>query len=62
MAESESRPNPVPELLRRGAEASFGRGQDLRVVDDVADQLIAFEQFDPLDLGSRALKIGRAHV
>lgn len=47
--------NPVPELLRRGADAAFGRGIDMRAVDDVADQLIAYQQFDPLGLGSHAL-------
>ncbi|MGB3770264.1 MAG: DUF2786 domain-containing protein [Rhodococcus sp. (in: high G+C Gram-positive bacteria)] len=47
--------NPVPDLLRRGADFSFGRGRDLRVVDEVADQLIASNQFDPRELGARAL-------
>ena len=47
--------NPVPGLLRAGADASFGRGKDLRIVDDVSDQLIAMENSDALGLGSVAL-------
>lgn len=47
--------NPVPGLLRRGADASFGRDKDLRIVDEVTDRLIASEEYDALALGSLAL-------
>lgn len=47
--------NPVPKLLRAGADASFGRDKDLRVVDDIADRLIGLEDFDAMALGSLAL-------
>lgn len=47
--------NPVPGLLRAGADASYGRGKDLRIVDDVCDQLIAMETFDALAVGSIAM-------
>lgn len=47
--------NPVPALLRRGADASFGKGKDQRLVDDVADQLVSLEESDASALGSRAL-------
>jgi len=47
--------NPVPSLLRQGADASFGRSKDLRLVDDIADRLIALDEFDPQALGSLAL-------
>lgn len=47
--------NPVPELLRQGADASYGKGKDLRVVDDVADRLVALEEFEAQRLGSLAL-------
>lgn len=53
--------NPVPGLLRAGADASYGRGKNLRAVDDVVDQLIALEEWDAADehgamsLGSLAL-------
>lgn len=47
--------NPVPGLLRQGADASFGRDKDLRLVDEIADRLIASEEFDAHALGSLAL-------
>ncbi|SNS28268.1 DUF2786 domain-containing protein [Rhodococcoides kyotonense] len=47
--------NPVPKLLRQGADASFGRDRDLRIVDDVTDRLIGLEESDALALGSLAL-------
>nr|WP_296767424.1 DUF2786 domain-containing protein [Rhodococcus sp. (in: high G+C Gram-positive bacteria)] len=47
--------NPVPALLRRGADASYGKGRDLRIVDDVADRLISLESHDASALASLAL-------
>lgn len=47
--------NPVPGLLRKGADASFGKRKDLRLVDDVTDRLIGLDEFDALALGSLAL-------
>ncbi|MGA9870690.1 MAG: DUF2786 domain-containing protein, partial [Rhodococcus sp. (in: high G+C Gram-positive bacteria)] len=45
---------PVPELLRRGADASYGRNKNLRTVDDVADTLTALGEGVAAELGSRA--------
>lgn len=47
--------NPVPELLQRGADAAVGRTASQRVVDDVADQLVACTDADPLAQGSITL-------
>ncbi|MDQ1180101.1 DUF2786 domain-containing protein [Rhodococcus sp. SORGH_AS_0301] len=47
--------NPVPELLQRGADAAVGRTASQRVVDDVADQLVACTDADPLAQGSVTL-------
>ncbi|MDJ0391873.1 DUF2786 domain-containing protein [Rhodococcus sp. G-MC3] len=47
--------NPVPGLLRQGADASYGKGRALRTVDSIADQLIALEDHDASALASLAL-------
>lgn len=47
--------NPVPGLLRQGADAASGRTKNPRLVDDVADQLVGLEEFDAQALGSLAL-------
>ncbi|WP_072802117.1 DUF2786 domain-containing protein [Rhodococcoides yunnanense] len=47
--------NQVRDLLRQGADASYGKTRDLRAVDEVVDRLIASEQFDPHAVASAAL-------
>ncbi|WP_186626734.1 DUF2786 domain-containing protein [Rhodococcus sp. BP22] len=47
--------NPVPDLLRQGADVSYGKSRDLRRVDEVVDRLIALEDHDASALASLAL-------
>ncbi|ORI18375.1 DUF2786 domain-containing protein [Rhodococcus sp. 1168] len=47
--------NAVPELLRQGADVSYGKGRDLRRVDEIVDRLIALEDHDASALASLAL-------